>query len=629
MAVVMKSANNFHFIFIFICAFISFSLQDNDDIKVENNIYILNKDVFDRFLFSHETVLVEFYAPWCGHCKKLAPELESAADVLSVSSPNIKIAKVDATVETGLADRFEINSYPTLFVFKKGVKLEYEGPRESEGIVEEMKRIGSEDYEIPKNSSIELTAANFTDVTNAQELMVVMFYAPWCGHCKKLKPEYEKAAKELAKRKPPILMGMVDATVEKDLAELYEVQGYPTLKFFRRGKAHTFKSDARDKFGLISYIEKHLGPASTNVPTLKELKAIINPLPSSRSSVADISPFNIVAFFKDDSSKLFSLYLDAANEMRDDYSFRHTFDQSSASNWNMQADSLGIFFIERLHTKYEEKIKKMKFDDDSTVESIKNFIANNKVPLIGEFNQKTNDLMYKETRPLVIFFYTVDWSFEHKEATQMWRQRFAEVAKVHRDMTFVVADDEQNREVFHDFGFDDSGEEINVGIISKDNRRYPMEPMEEYDEQDVHDFIKKFKKGSLKPLVKSQAIPTKQAGPVTVVVGKTFEKIVLDDKKDVLIEMYAPWCGHCKQLEPIYKELAKKLKPVKNLLIAKMDATANDAPPNFPVSGFPTIYFAPTENKENPVKYEGERNVEGFIKFLKEQGVSIGGREEL
>ena len=44
-----------------------------------------------------------------------------------------------------------------------------------------------------------------------------------------------------------------------------------------------------------------------------------------------------------------------------------------------------------------------------------------------------------------------------------------------------------------------------------------------------------------------------------VVVGKTFNEIVNDPTKDVLIEFYAPWCGHCKNLEPIYNELGEKV----------------------------------------------------------------------
>lgn len=110
-----------------------------------------------------------------------------------------------------------------------------------------------------------------------------------------------------------------------------------------------------------------------------------------------------------------------------------------------------------------------------------------------------------------------------------------------------------------------------------------------------------------------------------MIVGKTFDKIVKDKSKDVLIEMYAPWCGHCKNLEPIYKELGKSLKKEKNLVIAKIDATANDIPDEYKVEGFPTIYYAPANDKDNPLKFEGDRTVEGFTKYLENHAtVSFG-----
>ncbi len=62
---------------------------------------------------------------------------------------------------------------------------------------------------------------------------------------------------------------------------------------------------------------------------------------------------------------------------------------------------------------------------------------------------------------------------------------------------------------------------------------------------------------------KSQPIPEEpEDGGVTIVVGKTVDSILFDESKDVLLEVYAPWCGHCKQLEPTYKKLAKRFKKV-------------------------------------------------------------------
>merc|ERR550537_1656481 len=82
--------------------------------------------------------------------------------------------------------------------------------------------------------------------------------------------------------------------------------------------------------------------------------------------------------------------------------------------------------------------------------------------------------------------------------------------------------------------------------------------------------------GKLKPHLKSETVPESQPGPVFILVGSTFESIVKSPSKDVLVEFYAPWCGHCKKLEPIFREVAKKLEGVRSIVIAKIDATAND-----------------------------------------------------
>merc|ERR1719356_614999 len=144
------------------------------------------------------------------------------------------------------------------------------------------------------------------------------------------------------------------------------------------------------------------------------------------------------------------------------------------------------------------------------------------------------------------------------------------------------------------------------------------------------EFVGDFVAGKLKPHLKSEAAPNSQTGPVHVLVGSTFEAVVKDPTKDVLVEFYAPWCGHCKKLEPIYREVANRLDALDTLVIAKIDATANDVE-GVDVEGFPTIKFWPADQKDEPLDYDGDRDEESIVAWLTEKAThSVGGaRTEL
>lgn len=127
--------------------------------------------------------------------------------------------------------------------------------------------------------------------------------------------------------------------------------------------------------------------------------------------------------------------------------------------------------------------------------------------------------------------------------------------------------------------------------------------------------------GSLEPYQKSEAVPTENSGPVTVAVAKNFDDVVTNNGKDTLIEFYAPWCGHCKKLGPIFDELGEKLAD-EDVAIVKFDATANDVPPQYEVRGFPTLFWLPKDSKSSPQKYEGGREVDDFIKYIAKHATS-------
>merc|ERR1712140_152955 len=133
------------------------------------------------------------------------------------------------------------------------------------------------------------------------------------------------------------------------------------------------------------------------------------------------------------------------------------------------------------------------------------------------------------------------------------------------------------------------------------------------------------KSGEVEAYIKSEAVPDNSANAVKLAVAKNFDELVTKSEKDVLVEFYAPWCGHCKKLTPIYDELGEKYKDSKDIVIAKMDSTANEVE-NVSIRGFPTIQLFKKGDNE-VVTYDGDRDLAGFVKFLdkledKEEGAT-------
>ena len=139
----------------------------------------------------------------------------------------------------------------------------------------------------------------------------------------------------------------------------------------------------------------------------------------------------------------------------------------------------------------------------------------------------------------------------------------------------------------------------------------------------MNEFLADVKDGKVEKYFKSDPIPETNDEPVKVVVAKQFDELVKDATKDVLVMYYAPWCGHCKKLKPVFDELAKEMAQHKDLVIAKFDATTNELD-GLTIKGYPTLMFYPKDNKAG-VKYEGGRTLEDFKVYLEKNAQSTKG----
>jgi len=227
-----------------------------------SNVVDLTVSNFDEIVSGDKNVFVEFFAPWCGHCKALAPEYEVVADSYT-RDPNVVIAKADCTVEKELASRFGVTGYPTLKFFKKGAAVAepeaYSGGRTADDIVKYInKETGARGFVKKAPSAVvQLDESNFDAVAlDTTKDVLVEFYAPWCGHCKRLTPIYEEVGKTF-KADSNCVVAKVDADSEKSLGGRFGVTGFPTIKFFPKdNKAGEAYSGGRTAEDFITFLNE-------------------------------------------------------------------------------------------------------------------------------------------------------------------------------------------------------------------------------------------------------------------------------------------------------------------------------------------------------------------------------------
>ena len=147
----------------------------------------------------------------------------------------------------------------------------------------------------------------------------------------------------------------------------------------------------------------------------------------------------------------------------------------------------------------------------------------------------------------------------------------------------------------------------------RDMKKWKMDPDTAITAKTIYTFYNRYKRRKIKPYFKSEPVPEVQ-GPVVKVVADNFKSVVKNKKQDVFVKYYAPWCGHCKKLAPIWEDLAETLADVPNLVIAEMDATANEVD-EVSVKSYPTLIFYPSRKKSG-VDHDGGRTVDEFIDWL-------------
>lgn len=317
----------------------------------------------------------------------------------------------------------------------------------------------------------------------------------------------------------------------------------------------------------------------------------------------------VVGYFDPTNKEANETYTAVAESLRDNFLFGATGDVALAKAEELTSPAVVVY------KSFDEG--KSVYSDKLDAEAITAFIKTSSIPLIGEVSAETYQGYMEAGIPLAYIF----------ALTEAERTEFATalkpVAEKHRGViSFATID----AEAFgaHAGNLNLKPDQFPAFAIQETvkNTKFPFDQDLKITPETIGKFVDDFVAGKIQPSIKSEPVPETQEGPVHVIVANNYQDLVIDNDKDVLVEFYAPWCGHCKALAPKYEDLAgfyfNNPDYAAKVVIAKVDATANDVPDE--IQGFPTIKLFPAGSKDSPITYTGSRTIEDLAKFIAENG---------
>lgn len=394
-------------------------------------------------------------------------------------------------------------------------------------------------------------------------------------------------------------MAKVDATEESELAEEFGVRGYPTLKFFRSGSPIEYNG-GRQADDIVAWLSKKTGPPAKDLDTVEATEEFLK-----ENNVA------VVGFFTDRESAECKSFLTAANSV-DEYPFAITSNEEIFKKYENTNGQVVLF------KQFDDG--KALFDGEFTDENLKKFVVSQAMPLVVDFNHDSAQKIFGgEIKSHLLMFLSKEAGHIEKYANPA-----KEIAKKYRDQVLFVsinADEEDHQRILEFFGM--KKEEVpamRIIMLQEDMAKYKPEKEGELSADYIEAFVQKFMDGKLKQHLLTQEAPEDwDKTPVKTLVATNFDEVAFNKDKDVFVEFYAPWCGHCKQLVPIYEQLGEHFKDSATVVVAKMDATANELE-HTKITSFPTIKLY-KKGDNTVVDYNGDRTLEGFTKFLESGGV--------
>jgi protein disulfide-isomerase A1 len=458
-----------------------------------------------------------------------------------------------------------------------------------------------------RSAVVDVTEDNYDEVLEEREYMMLFFYAPWCGHCAEMKPHFEQAAENLARDGVDVTMASIDATVNMDIAAEHSLTGYPTLRWFanRDGEATTYEGD-RAAAPITNWIKRHTGAGA--------------PVLASKEDVYKFKSDNavcVVGYFTEEEMAQGTGSFSTFSELALDTGFP----LAASTVWTKGVDTPRVVLYK--HYDEGEAVYSGAIADGKdagggstlTREGLVKFIDRESFPATIEFLPQNVARIFKHASmgdaleaesyaKHFLLFSNSETVSSHDEAVAAMAEAYAsykgdlinvvvDLAKLDVTGRIVAAFDITEADIPCLRGFD-------VGGNRKHPFAQPFEPTVAYMEEMAMQFLLGKTKGKVAQGRSGEAPPPEELSddsiPVKTVVGDSFAEVVLDPDRHVLLEVYAPWCEHCKAFEGSYEMIGQDMQERYGdaIRVVKMDGESNEVE-GLDIDSYPTLLFWPAQ----------------------------------
>ncbi|KAF5741675.1 protein disulfide isomerase-like 1-6 isoform X2 [Tripterygium wilfordii] len=444
----------------------------------------------------------------------------------------------------------------------------------------------------------ELNSDSVKRVIDENEFVMVLGYTPWDARSAELMPQFAEAANQLKELGIPLLMAKVDCERYPKVASMLNIKGFPTLLLFVNGTSQAYSGGGFTAEDLVIWARK-----KTGVPVIR-----INSVTEAESFLKK-HPMFVVGLFKKYEGPDYEEYVKSAaadNEIQ--------FVETSAGNvakvlFPEIKDTkpfLGIVKSEpERYTSYEGSFEK---------DNILQFLDHNKFPLVTKLNEMNYARIYSSPVKLQVFVFA-----EADELKKLF-EPFLDVARKFKSkimfMYIDIQDENLAKPFLTLFGLEETEDTVVTAFDNKMSSKFLLES--DPTPNNIEEFCSGLLRGTLSPFFKSQPIPDNKEASVQIVVGKTFDNLVLDSPMDVLLEVHTPWCINCETTSKQIEKLAKHFKGLDTLMFARIDASANEHP-KLQVDNYPTLLYYPASDKENPIKLSTKTSSKDLAAFINKQ----------